>query len=162
RDVLFAVVDLDQRVTRPPSAHLSEVADRRAAQLGVLLALGEVDHARDVAAAEHRREHELLELDRRLFLIELPQLLVRAHRSELPNRFAAKLRVLLTLRGHVDAVFLPGRHERAEDPPLDVHVRAAGVDLLEDLATFTAALASEVADGAALQLRRRAALGDAP
>ena len=65
RRILLLGVERDQRVAGLRRSHQPEVANRGAAQLDVLLVVGELDQARGVAADEHRLEDALLDVDRR-------------------------------------------------------------------------------------------------
>src|SRR5207302_635989 len=73
------------------------VVNRRSSQLGVFFVPGEVDQF--VRPGEkHRLQDALLDLRRRLGLIELRELRIAVHHAELANRVAAQRRILLGFR----------------------------------------------------------------
>ena len=103
------------------------------AQIHVRVGVRHFGQVRDVAAHHHALQHLLLDLDRRLLLIELPQLVARAHHAELADRFRSQLRRLLAGGRGEHALLVAGHHERAKDLSLDVDVRRRAVDVAEHL-----------------------------
>ncbi len=86
-------------------------------------------------------------------LIELPQLVVRAHDAELLDRFRAQIRVLLGLRRGQQPLLFTRDHEGPQNPALDVDVGGRGVDLGEHRAAFRATHHAEILDRLVLKLR---------
>ena len=129
-----------------------------ASQLRVLLGLRQLDQPIDAAAVLHRPDDPALHVDRRLLLIELPELLVSAHVAELRHGFGAQLRVLFALRGLQQPILVARHHEGAENAPLHVDVGRRAINLAEHRTGLGSAMDAKILNRLALKIRRRRSL----
>ena len=93
--------------------------------------------------------------------VELRELRAAAHDAQLPDRLGAQRLVLFALREREDAGLVVRRHVAADDRALDRRIRRRAVGVVENLPVLGAVHRAEEADRAQLEIRVRAALGDA-
>ena len=160
RRLLLGGVERDEERARLLAADEAEVPDRLAAELRILLALGQLHEPVGAAPDEERVHHRPLDHGRGLGLVERPQLVLGAHDPELLDGLAPQLGVGLGPGRGEDAALLARDHEAPEDGLLHLHVRGRGVDLAQGLAALRTSEHPQVLDGLPLQIRAVPAAGD--
>ena len=128
---------------------------------GSLSVSGHFNHPRRVAADLHRRQNLPLDVDGRVLLIHLPELVVGAHLAELADGFGAQLRdsasvcAAASSRSFSPAAVKARRMRRFTSTSVD-----EAVDFGERRAALAPAVGAEILNRAALQLGNRAAFRD--